>query len=781
MANLGNIPQVAASHSKAPSIHEDRVPPLLTTPVEEVKDLAVPKTNLYPYFAFFIVSGFCGLVYEVVWVRLAMAQFGVNTALVSIVLSIFMGGLGLGSWGARFIQRKWLASPTYALRIYAAVEFAIGLSSLAVPDELRFGRQLLLSANGLGAWQSSGYYALTGFLVALTLLPWCTCMGATFPLLMAVIRRTAALQSKSSFSYLYVANVLGALLGALVSAFILIELLGFRHTLFVAGGLNALIALLALRLSLGSFSSIASGEPADESRAPENLYGLPRPVSLLFLFTTGLVSMGLEVVWIRQLTPYLGAVVYAFALILAAYLLGTVMGSRDYRRWARLHSLNESRKTWILFSVSAVLPLVTADPSLPLRGFPLDGLRLSGIVFFCALAGFLTPLLVDSWSAGDPDRAGAAYAVNITGCLIGPLIASFLLLPALGERWTLVCFSLPLFGIAGLLSLSGSAARRDGDKDALRPPLQFALALLASTVVVFLSHDFEAKFRTRELRRDYSATVIATGTGFQRNLRVNGVGMTVLTPITKYISHLPLAALPSPPKNGLVICFGMGTSFRSMLSWGIPTTVVDLIPSVPKLFGYFHSDAAEIERSPNARIVIDDGRRFLDGSTETYDVIVVDPPPPVQAAGSSLLYSQEFYDVIKRHLRTNGIFQSWYPEAVGDPSTTAAIVKALTRSFPYVRAYRSFEGVFGIHFLASMQPIEIPSSVILASRMPIKAAADFVEWGPEGDPQKEFDLVVTRELSLERLIAESPSTPPLTDDRPINEYFILRDVFRLSY
>ena len=80
-----------------------------------------------------------------------------------------------------------------------------------------------------------------------------------------------------------------------------------------------------------------------------------------------------------------------------------------------------------------------------------------------------------------------------------------------------------------------------------------------------------------------------------------------------------------------------------------------------------------------------------------------------------------------------------------------------------------------------MQPIEIPSSVILASRMPIKAAADFVEWGPEGDPQKEFDLVVTRELSLERLIAESPSTPPLTDDRPINEYFILRDVFRLSY
>jgi spermidine synthase len=425
---------------------------------------------------------------------------------------------------------------------------------------------------------------------------------------------------------------------------------------------------------------------------------------------------------------------------------------------------------------------VTADPLLSLRGFPFDGLRLSGIVLFCALAGFLTPLLVDSWSAGDPDRAGAAYAVNIIGCLIGPLIASFLLLPALGERWSLVCFSLPLFAIAGLLSFSRSAASsHDARNVAPRLPLQFAIALLASAVLVFSTHDFESKFKMREVRRDYSATVIATGSGFGRNLRVNGVGMTVLMPITKYIADLPLAALPSPPKNGLVICFGMGTSFRSMLSWGIPTTVVDLIPSVPKLFGYFHSDAAKVESSPNARIVTDDGRRFLDGSQETFDVIVVDPPPPVQAAGSSLLYSREFYDVIKRHLRPNGIFQSWYPAMIGDPASTVAIVKALTQSFPYVRAYRSYEGAFGIHFLASMQPIEMPSGAVLASRMPMKAAADFVEWGPESDPQKEFDLVLKRELSLKDLVAESPATPPITDDRPINEYYLLRTLFGVSY
>jgi len=111
-------------------------------------------------------------------------------------------------------------------------------------------------------------------------------------------------------------------------------------------------------------------------------------------------------------------------------------------------------------------------------------------------------------------------------------------------------------------------------------------------------------------------------------LFVNGIGMTKLTPVTKYMVHLPLASMSRPPRNGLVICFGMGTSFRSMLSWGIPTTAVDLIPSVPAMFDYYHADAPKLTSSPLARIVIDDGRRFLDGANESYDVIVVIRPHP---------------------------------------------------------------------------------------------------------------------------------------------------------
>src|SRR5438445_1334059 len=94
------------------------------------------------YFVFFVVSGFCSLVYEVVWLRLAMASFGVTTAMVSIVVSMFMAGLGAGSWGAGVLVRR-RTDGLRALPIYALVELLGGYFSLVVAQELRFGRVVL--------------------------------------------------------------------------------------------------------------------------------------------------------------------------------------------------------------------------------------------------------------------------------------------------------------------------------------------------------------------------------------------------------------------------------------------------------------------------------------------------------------------------------------------------------------------------------------------------------------------------------------------------------------
>src|SRR5689334_21824801 len=118
------------------------------------------------YFAFFLTSGFCSVLYEIVWLRLAMAQFGVTSALVSIVLSAFMAGMGLGSWGSGCLLRKYDSSvQKSALRLYALTEMLIGISAVLVPVELMLGRHVL---ERVGISSSGAYYVASGIWVGLT-------------------------------------------------------------------------------------------------------------------------------------------------------------------------------------------------------------------------------------------------------------------------------------------------------------------------------------------------------------------------------------------------------------------------------------------------------------------------------------------------------------------------------------------------------------------------------------------------------------------------------------
>src|SRR5579872_6578599 len=124
-------------------------------------------------FVFFLISGFCSILYEIVWLRLGMAQFGVTSALTAIVLSMFMAGLGLGSWGiGRLIHRSGDGIKIPALRLYALAELLIGISALLVPYQLQAGRHLL---EQMAVSSSVAYYLGSGICLALTLIPWCDC------------------------------------------------------------------------------------------------------------------------------------------------------------------------------------------------------------------------------------------------------------------------------------------------------------------------------------------------------------------------------------------------------------------------------------------------------------------------------------------------------------------------------------------------------------------------------------------------------------------------------
>jgi len=717
------------------------------------------------YFFFFLMSGFCSVLYEVVWLRLAMAQYGVTTPLISLVLSIFMLGLGVGSWGAGQLVKKWRGQlPFPALRLYGFAELLIGISALIVPFELVWGRHLLeqLETRGLS---SSGYYVAAGAWIAFSLVPWCAAMGATFPFALFAIEEEHRADSQHAFSYLYLANVLGAVAGTFLPLF-LIEVLGFHKTLRVGSVFNFLLAGLALTLSfkrqVSSVRSPVGGTPAVPSISSSDGSRL-----LWLLFGTGLTSMAAEVVWVRMFTPFLDTAVYAFAAILACYLAATYAGSLLYRR-RMLRLKTGGSLVWVLLGFSALLPLLSTDPRLSLTKLPRLVL---GLVPFSGILGFVTPLIVDRISDGDGERAGRAYAVNVVGCILGPLVAGFLLLPAFGERMSLCVLALPWF-LIGLFSAKFAPVSAGGPTGTAGRAIGFALAALS--LVMFLSTSaYEEQFRNRWVRRDYTATVVAKGDSrLEKRLLVNGIGMTGLRPITKMMAHLPLAMLGRKPTNILIICFGMGTTHRSALSWGISSTVVELVPSVPLMYGFFHENGPRLLQSPESHLVIDDGRLFLERTADMYDVITIDPPPPIQAAGSSLLYTEEFYAVIKRHLRPGGILQQWLPEG-GEPIVQSAIAKALQKSFPNVRVFTSVMD-YGFHFLASMSPIPLITAETMASRMPASAAADMIEWGPESTPERQFAAALRRELSLEQLIQKDPTAPAMVDDRPVNEYYYLR-------
>lgn len=722
------------------------------------------------FFLFFFISGFCSLMYEVIWLRLAMAQYGVTTPMVSLVLSTFMLGLGLGSWASgRLIKRRGQRITFPPLRIYALVEFLIGLSAFAIVFELSFGRRLLHGLELTHGLSSLAYYWGAALCIAVALLPWCACMGATFPCALFAIERNFRSRSATSFSYLYLANVLGAMAGALLPLLV-IEEAGFRHTLFFGAALNFLLALCAFAVALRfrGEQPTAAREPAPsasefhiDSNQPSE-----RRTLLVILFWTGLTSMAAEVVWVRIYTTWLGTVVYAFAAILALYLGATYLGSLVYRRYIARSRLDAW--IWPALALTVLIPLLTADPRLPSPAL----LRvILGIVPFSAALGFITPCVLDRLTKGDPAAAGSAYGVNILGCILGPLLSGFLLLPAVGERGSLIVLSLPwlfaplLLGIPAAQDQSTRASRTWG-----KPAAVAASAF--SLVLILFTHDLTTQYPSRAVKRDYTATVVATGSSREgKRLMVNGVAITQLTPETKIMAHLPLALLNRPPKNALDICFGMGTTHRSLLSWGISSTAVELIPSVPSLYGHFHSDGPSLLELSRSHLIIDDGRLFMDRSTELFDVITIDPPPPVEAAPSSLLYSKEFYAAAKRHLPADGILQQWLPN--GEPAIVASVAKAIHDSFPYVRVFGAMQGP-GLNFLASSSPIAVESPAILAARMPPDAIHDLLEWGPYPTAAQELSATLTREVSIDFLIRVDSRVPALSDDRPINEYFLVR-------
>lgn len=689
----------------------------------------------------FIVSGAASISYQLLWLRYAMSHFGVVTPVISVLLSVFMLGLALGSLAGGRIAAG--LSGRKALAVYAAVEFAIAVLAGAVPVWFEAGYAVLLGVESL---ESVPYLLGSALIIAVALLPPCLLTGMTLPLMMRVLQQ----EQRRSFGLLYASNLTGALLGCGLPL-ALIEWLGLSATLHVTAFANAAAGGLAL-----AFLCFTRRRPAAMPQVepePQKEGSIPA-AARDFLFLTGFATLGSELLWVKAYTPALGSSVYAFAMMLGTYLTAGIAGNICY-----LRNAGAQGSALRLLPFASLLVLFATDAAFSHLVWPL----IPGIAPLSFLLGYLTPQVIDTAAAGSPRLAARACAWNFAGCIMGPLVTGYALFPLLGLKASFLFH-------AALMSAAAWRMRPLPDPCAGRR----ALGFLAMAGLALCTRSNEESLAGKGiLYRDHTGYVAATETGAMRRLSVNGVPMTSVTTITKQMMHLP-AALHGEAKSALIICMGMGTTLRSAAAWPLDAiTVVELSPAVVKTFPYFHDDAPAILTDPRLRLVLDDGRRYLLRRRERYDIITIDPPPPLDASASGLLYSADFMAVLTSRLTRGGILAHWVPKTANHP-VTRHVIAAIAAHFPHIRLYEGLGG-WGTHILASASPLPPLSPEAYIQRLPGMALQDLMEYH-KGDRMENLAVSLLRERPV-----PVPLPPPLTDDRLYNEFNRLRRYKLLKY
>jgi spermidine synthase len=747
-----------------------------TAPARPPSPAASPLRG--PILVLFVASGAAGLVYQVVWSRELVLVFGNTTQAVATIVTAFLACLGLGSLvGGRLADR--VSRP---LRLYGALELAVAAFGLILP--LVFGRlgdvyrglygQLVEAPTALAMVRFGLAFAAVA--------PATFLMGMTLPVLTRHLVRTLD-ETGSRISELYAANTIGAMVGTLLAGFVLIEFLGLRLTSSVAVGLNVLAGLGALLL--GRWERPWPARPA--RAAPAGAPTARRRVVLGATFVSGFVALGLEMLWTRMLAEGTGSNIYIFTLILAVYLLGIALGSAVYRRRSRPELDRVGTLGLCLAGVGLVALVTVAVGSGVVGRYPFLLEAVVVLLPATVLMGYGFPLagrLVTRSTDEAGGSVGLLYAANTAGSILGSFSAAFLLAGTIGTHASVLLLGAVNLLVGAALVVTEPAWRAQAGRLAATGLAALAaLALVASALDLPITrtateNELRATGDVVTHAEDELATVdTAAGRGYSRRLLIGGVGVTSLTVDTKLMAYLPKALRPQA-RDFLVVAFGMGGTYRSGLELGLRTDAVELSPTVPSRMPVFFADADRYLRHPNGRVIISDGRNYVRLSSKRYDMIAVDPAPPIESAGSVVLYTREFLTEGKARLNPGGVFLLWIPYAL-PLDDFKAHVRTVDRVFAHTRVMLS-PGRHGAYLLGSDAPMEFADADvarILGSESGLRDLSDVPDF-PRTDAAGWVRAVRRADwLSGAEVAAFTGPGPDITDDRPRSEYFLWRRAF----
>jgi spermidine synthase len=738
--------------------------------------------------AIFILSGAAGLMYEIVWARQLVLVFGNTTQAVSTILTGFFGGMAVGSFvGGRVADR--VRSP---LRLYGVLEIVLVGVVLATPLTFRLIHELYRGVYGSIEGQPLVLGLLRFFLAVLALAPATILMGATLPALTRYLTRERHLSA--AFGRLYSANTIGAIIGTLAAGLVLIEILGLTGTLVVGAACSGLAGLVAIYLSRSPEPVAASTDATPRvSRPREAAAGARRPsLALVLAFVSGLTSLGYQVLWTRLLSSGTGNSTYVFTIILGMFLIGIALGAAGF---SNLRSRISSPVAVIAVAQSCVAVLALLGLVFVIgRPGPIDPMRPIESVL-AVFTPIVLVVLPATWVLGftfpatsallddDPSRiasnTGRLLAANTLGAILATFVIPFFIIPLVGSPKAVVLLA-TLNALTGL-ALATRLSRR------WRLPVS-AVAATVSVVMVAVSvtsagviDPSVARIQQQqavlfESREDEIASVQA-GATVTPQLWVTGTGMTLLTVDAKLMPIMPLIVRPES-KTALAVAFGMGSTYRGALIAGLQTEAIELVPSVPLMFHYFYPDADAVLANPQGRVIVTDGRNHIELTDKRYDIIITDPPPPIESSGASVISSLEYYQTGRARLNPGGVMMQWTPYG-GSVDDFRAHVRTFRSVFRHMTIAFG-PGGYGFFFLGSDQPMVIDEAGVrdILARPgileDISSAYDSPETTVDGWARHIPSLVWITDDEITEFAGDGPL---VTDDRPVPEYFLLHRLF----
>jgi len=700
-------------------------------------------------YAVFFASGFAALLYQVIWQRLLVFFSGSDVYSVTLIVTAFMAGLGVGNLAGGYLADR--LSKTSNLLAFVAAELAIMLFGLF--SKWLFYDFFYRGHPGLG---QSGVLLWTILFLALL---WPTFfMGASLPFLARAL--TAEIRAAAStIGALYGINTLGAAAGAFITSWFLLPNFGLGQSVYAGVALNAtcavtLVLLLAATRKPLTGVSAPEGEPvATELSEPAHF---PFGTWLLFYFLSGFIALSLEILWLRLLSVILKSSSFTFGTTLMIYLggvgIGAILGTRlvgAARRSALSFLLFETlvaafaALALVIFISSfagSLLPGLYAylderdaiDLSLVLKGIsdwwqrhpmaPEAGAEIRRLAFFFGVMpiglilpatffmGLAFPFLqkaVQRDLGHIGRRVGALQFANILGGMAGTLLTGLLFLDSFGTALTLkivLALSSIFFGIWILNRFRVRA-------------VAFA-ALGGFALLCFLSLPSSQTLWSRIHGASPDRVILAedaTGVSLMRDdgtksqpyvtVFVNGLGQSWIPygDIHSVLGALPLMVHPNP-RDVAVIGLGSGDTVFSI--GGRPEIqsmlcVEILRPQLPNLrdLNQVHPDAGLSKFLQDKRVqnIAGDGRAYLMHNNVRFDIIEADALRPTSAYAGNV-FSREYFELLRDHLKPGGFAVTWIP--------TSRVHETFRTVFPCIIRFDNVD-------IGSLEPIPFDTAAVL--------------------------------------------------------------------